>query len=65
MQGEMHNICLNKKGEVYSLRTNDKDTLGRIIQFVGPQDKLELLSGKVDLPSKAVTSAGDCHFFPF
>lgn len=60
--GGMHNLCLTKNGEVYSFGCNDEGALGRNTDCEGPDDILESLPGKVDLPSKTVMiSAGDCH----
>lgn len=47
---------------MYSFGCNDEGALGRITESEGPDDKLESLPIKVNLPSKAVRiSAGDSH----
>ncbi|XP_055844135.1 regulator of chromosome condensation [Episyrphus balteatus] len=56
--GGMHNLCLDKNGQVYSFGCNDEGALGRDSSEEGS----EFTPKKVDLPGKCLKiSAGDSH----
>lgn len=56
--GGMHNLCLDKNGQVFSFGCNDEGALGRDSSEEGS----EFTPQKVDLPGKCLKiSAGDSH----
>ncbi|XP_055910321.1 regulator of chromosome condensation [Eupeodes corollae] len=56
--GGMHNLCLDKNGQVFSFGCNDEGALGRDSSEEGS----EFFPKKVDLPGKCLKiSAGDSH----
>lgn len=57
--GGMHNLCLNRKGEVFSFGCNDEGALGR---ETADEEGSEFVPRKIALPSKCLRiSAGDSH----
>ncbi|XP_055641680.1 regulator of chromosome condensation [Toxorhynchites rutilus septentrionalis] len=57
--GGMHNLCLTRKGEVYSFGCNDEGALGRA---TADEEGSEFEPRKIDLPAACLKiSAGDSH----
>lgn len=57
--GGMHNLCLTRKGEVFSFGCNDEGALGRT---TADEEGSEFLPRKIALPSECLKiSAGDSH----
>lgn len=57
--GGMHNLCLNRKGEVYSFGCNDEGALGRA---TADEEGSEFEPRKIQLPAPCLKiSAGDSH----
>lgn len=57
--GGMHNLCLNRKGEVYSFGCNDEGALGRA---TADEEGSEAEPRKIQLPAPCLKiSAGDSH----
>ncbi|XP_058451450.1 regulator of chromosome condensation [Malaya genurostris] len=57
--GGMHNLCLTRKGEVYSFGCNDEGALGRV---TADDDGAEFQPRKIELPAPCLKiSAGDSH----
>ncbi|XP_055545053.1 regulator of chromosome condensation [Wyeomyia smithii] len=57
--GGMHNLCLTRKGEVYSFGCNDEGALGRA---TNDDSGAEFLPHKINLPAPCLKiSAGDSH----
>lgn len=57
--GGMHNLCLNRKGEVFSFGCNDEGALGRA---TADEEGSEFEPRKIDLPAGCLKiSAGDSH----
>lgn len=57
--GGMHNLCLNRKGEVFSFGCNDEGALGRA---TADEEGSEFEPRKIDLPAQCLKiSAGDSH----
>lgn len=57
--GGMHNLCLTRKGEVYSFGCNDEGALGRA---TADEEGSEFIPRKIELPAPCLKiSAGDSH----
>lgn len=57
--GGMHNLCLTRKGEVFSFGCNDEGALGRA---TADEEGSEFVPRKIALPSECLKiSAGDSH----
>lgn len=57
--GGMHNLCLSRKGEVYSFGCNDEGALGRV---TADEEGSEFEPRKIELPAPCLKiSAGDSH----
>nr|XP_019553087.2 regulator of chromosome condensation-like [Aedes albopictus]XP_029727942.1 regulator of chromosome condensation-like [Aedes albopictus] len=57
--GGMHNLCLDRKGEVYSFGCNDEGALGRA---TADEEGSEFEPRKIQLPAPCLkVSAGDSH----
>lgn len=57
--GGMHNLCLNRRGEVYSFGCNDEGALGRA---TADEEGSEAEPRKIQLPAPCLKiSAGDSH----
>lgn len=57
--GGMHNLCLTRKGEVYSFGCNDEGALGRA---TADEEGSEFEPRKIELPAPCLKiSAGDSH----
>ncbi|XP_065076912.1 regulator of chromosome condensation [Ochlerotatus camptorhynchus] len=57
--GGMHNLCLTRRGEVFSFGCNDEGALGR---ETADEEGSEFLPRKIALPSECLKiSAGDSH----
>lgn len=57
--GGMHNLCLSRKGEVFSFGCNDEGALGRA---TADEEGSEFVPRKIALPSECLKiSAGDSH----
>lgn len=57
--GGMHNLCLNRKGEVFSFGCNDEGALGRA---TADEEGSEFVPRKIALPAECLKiSAGDSH----
>ncbi|XP_058822347.1 regulator of chromosome condensation [Topomyia yanbarensis] len=57
--GGMHNLCLTRKGEVYSFGCNDEGALGRV---TADDDGAEFQPRIIELPAPCLKiSAGDSH----
>ncbi|XP_055610045.1 regulator of chromosome condensation isoform X2 [Uranotaenia lowii] len=57
--GGMHNLCLTRKGEVFSFGCNDEGALGRA---TADEEGSEFIPRKIELPAPCLKiSAGDSH----